>query len=85
MQTYPFGHVDSVTGMVFLENPSNWCRDTAKNVLYSGLYLSILHPWAQENFAPSPLFVRIQLCVSKNNTKNRQKAKHYSVFSTDLP
>jgi hypothetical protein len=36
-----------------------------------GPYLGILRPWAQENFAPPPhLFVRIQLCVSKNNTKN---------------
>jgi hypothetical protein len=34
--------------------------------------------------APPPLFVRIQLCVSKNNTKNWQKTKH-SVFSIDLP
>jgi hypothetical protein len=34
-----------------------------------GPYLGILRPWAQEN-PPPPLFVRIQLCVSKNNTKN---------------
>jgi hypothetical protein len=49
----------------------------------AGPYLGILRPWAQENFAP-PLFVRTQLCVSKNNTKNWQKTKH-SVFSIDLP
>jgi hypothetical protein len=42
-------------------------------------YLGILCPWAQENFAP---FVRIQLCVSKNNTKN---CGTNIVFSTDLP
>jgi hypothetical protein len=30
--------------------------------------------------APPPsLFALIQLCVSKNNPKNRQKTKHYSV------
>jgi hypothetical protein len=39
--------------------------------IYTGPYLGILRPWAQENFAPPPpYFVRIQLCVSKNNTKN---------------
>jgi len=39
--------------------------------LFPGPYLGILRPWAQENFAPPPpLFVRIQLRVSKNNTKN---------------
>jgi hypothetical protein len=44
------------------------------SVLESGPYLGILCLWIQENFAPplppSPLFVHIQLCVSKNNTKN---------------
>ena len=41
-----------------------------QEALYAGPYLGILRPWAQEHFAPPPLFVRIQLCVSKNNTKN---------------
>jgi hypothetical protein len=42
----------------------------AKHV-QAGPYLGILRPWAQENFAPPPpLFFRIQLYVSKNNTKN---------------
>jgi hypothetical protein len=51
---------------------------------YAGPYLGILRPWAQENFA-RPLFVRIQLCVSKTNTKNCQKTKHYSVSRKDPP
>jgi hypothetical protein len=39
-------------------------------LLWSDMYLGILHPWAQENFAPPPPpFVRIQLCGSKNNKK----------------
>jgi hypothetical protein len=47
--------------------------------LWPGPYLGILRPWAQENVPPPSLFVRIQLCVSKNNNKNWQKTKHYSV------
>jgi hypothetical protein len=37
--------------------------------LWPGPYLVILRPWAQENVLPPSLFVRIQLCVSKNHTK----------------
>jgi hypothetical protein len=42
-------------------------------------------PLGPRKFCAAPPFVRIQLCVSKNNTKNWQKTKHYSVFSIDLP
>jgi predicted nucleic acid binding AN1-type Zn finger protein len=38
-----------------------------------GPYLGILRPWAQENFAPPPLFVRIQLCVSKKTQKTDKR------------
>jgi hypothetical protein len=51
--------------------------------VHAGPYLGILRPWAQENFAPPPhLFVHIQLCVSKKNTKN---CGTNIVFSIDLP
>ena len=47
-------------------------------VVAAGPYLGTLRPWAQEMFAPPPLFVRIQLCSVKfpstvnqfNNTCN---------------
>jgi hypothetical protein len=42
-----------------------------------GPYVTPLDP--RKFCAPHPLFVHIQLCVSKNNTKNWQKTKHYSV------
>jgi len=35
----------------------------------SGPYLGILRPWAQENFAPPPLFVRIVMCKQKQHKK----------------
>ena len=46
---------------------------------HPGPYLGTLRPWAKKILPPPPLFVRIQLCVSKSNTKNWQKTKHYSV------
>jgi hypothetical protein len=46
---------------------------------YEGPCLGILRLWAQENFAPPPLFVRIHLCVSKKRHKKLTKDK--TVFS----
>jgi hypothetical protein len=52
------------------------CNPLNFNVVYTGPYLGFLPPGAQENFAPPPpLFVRIQLCVSKNKTKKLTKDK----------
>ena len=38
--------------------------------LYAGTYLGIFAPGPKKILRPPPLFVRIQLCVSKNNAKN---------------
>jgi hypothetical protein len=47
-----------------------------------GPYLGILRPWAPRKFCvPPPLFLRIQLCVSKNNTKKTDKRQNIIVFS----
>ena len=53
---------------------NSWRITVVCHALCAGPYLGILRPWAQQNFAP-PLFVRIQLCVSRNNTKKLTKDK----------
>jgi hypothetical protein len=47
---------------------------------YTGPYLGILRPWAQESFVPPLICSYSVMCKQKQHKKNWQKTKHYSVL-----